>query len=164
MAVEREPHTFLARTVAGAAVVMVSIGVLAGAATAKAKATCTSVPPATVNSALGKNVTKPERVVNGTVTVCTYKPESGGGQVLIRFESGLSKTSFATVQKSFDGNGQPTQALSGLGDAAFTSTIGTGDVTTNTVVVLKGSSSLLITTNAPLDQIEGLAKTVLKKL
>jgi hypothetical protein len=161
---ETEARTILVRTVACAAVVVLSVGILAGSVTAKAKPTCTSVSPATINRALGTNVVKPTKVTNSTVALCTYRPASGSGQVLIRFESGLTKTSFALVQKSFDNNDQPTQALSGFGDAAFTSTIGTGEFTTNTVVMLKGSNSVLITAGVPLDKVEGLAKIVLKKL
>jgi hypothetical protein len=130
-----------------------------------ASVSCDLVTPAQINSALGISVGPPEVTNNDPVTVCTYKKSDGIGQVLVRFETGLDEAGWETSKAGFTQHGEAIQDLPGLGDKAFTSTIGSGQFVTNTVVTQKGTTNLLITASgASLAQIETLARQVLASL
>jgi hypothetical protein len=68
---------------------------------------------------------------------------------------------FAAGQKSFTQHGQPTKTVNGLGTKAYSSTFAGK---TNTIVVLKNKTELLITANEPLAKLEALAKLILPSL
>ena len=77
----------------------------------------------------------------------------------------MTSASFASARKSFDAHGEPTKTVTGIGTAAFSSTIGAGPYVTNTFVVRKGSNQLLVTAgHVTLAKIELLAKVVLTSL
>jgi len=103
--------------------------------------------------------------VTGPVTVCTY---AGAGTspstVLIRFATGSTAASFAAGKAAFAGHQEPTTDVAGLGKAAYSSTLASGSLMQNTVVVLRGSTELLISAPAPLSQVEALARQVLPSL
>lgn len=123
---------------------------------------CSLAPVSEVNASLGLNVASPSSQVNGPVTVCTY----GGtpGPVIVRFETGESSSSFETAKQSFEQNGEATSDVSGLGDAAYSSTAGSGESETNTIVVLKGSVEVLVTAPVSLDDVSALARQMLLSL
>jgi hypothetical protein len=130
-----------------------------------ASVSCDLVTPAQINSTLGISVGPPDVTNNDPVTVCTYKKSDGIGQVLERFETGLDQAGWETSKAGFTQHGEAIQDLPGLGDKAFTSTIGSGQFVTNTVVTQKGTTNLLITASgASLAQIETLARQVLASL
>ena len=125
---------------------------------------CSSVPASEVNTALGTNVGNPSVQPNGAVTVCTYTSQSPIATVIVRFETGMTQSSFTTARSQFDQHGEPTSTVSGIGDAASSSSTGTGQYQSNTIVVLKGSTELLVTAPASLSQVESLAQEILAKL
>ncbi|MHB8680979.1 MAG: hypothetical protein ACYDA2_02645 [Acidimicrobiales bacterium] len=125
---------------------------------------CGLVSAAEVNAALGTNVGSPSAQPNGSVTVCTYTSSSPIATVIVRFQTGMSMSDFATARAQFDQHGETTTSVSGLGDAAYSSSAGTGQYQQNTIVVLKGSTELLITAPASLDQVEALARQVLPSI
>src|SRR5262245_2021349 len=128
---------------------------------AKSKVSCKTVSASVVSSTLGIPVGKPDKTPNGSVTVCTYPPTgTGTSQALLRYQTGSSKSSFSSAREAFDASGQPTTDLDGLGKAAYTSTLGD----TNTVVFLKGSTEVLVTAGAPLEQVRALAEKIAKKI
>jgi len=131
----------------------------------RALPSCRSVLPAEVQDSLGLSVGAPSTQVNGTVNVCTY---TGTGTtpstVIVRFESAMTPASFAAAKAGFAQHQEPTTDVAGLGDAAYSSTIGSAQVQQNTVVVLKGSSELLVTAPAPVDRIELLARRLLPSI
>ncbi|HZU80985.1 MAG TPA: hypothetical protein VE991_13790 [Acidimicrobiales bacterium] len=127
-------------------------------------ASCSDVPASEVNSALGTTVGDPSSTVNGPVTVCTYKSTSPVATVIVRFQTGMTQSSFTSDRSQFDQHGEPTQSVSGIGDAAYSSSIGSGQYTNNTLVVLKGSTELLVTAPASLAQVQALAQQILPKL
>jgi hypothetical protein len=118
-----------------------------------------------VQSALGLSVGSPTSQVNGAVTVCTY---SGTGStpatVIVRFETGMTQAGFATAKAGFGQHGEPTTDVNGLGDAAYSSTLGAAQFQQNTIVVLKGSTELLISAPATLAQVEALANQILPSI
>ena len=123
---------------------------------------CSLVTPAEVNAALGTSVGAPSTVVNGTVTVCTYKQSTGA--VIVRFDTASSAAKFAEARAGFGSHGETAVTASGFGDEAYTSTLGSGSYVTSTIVARKGSTELLITGPASVAQVEALATQVLDKL
>jgi hypothetical protein len=121
-------------------------------------------PPAKVNAALGTSVGTPSSTVNGTVTVCTYAQGSNTREVLVRFQTGMTPMLRTASRSGFDQNGEPTVTVSGLGDSAFSSSIGSGAFQYNTIVVEKGKNELLITALASPDAVKTLAQQLLPSL
>ena len=89
---------------------------------------CSLVTPAEVNAALGTSVGAPSTVVNGTVTVCTYKQSTGA--VIVRFDTASSAAKFAEARAGFGSHGETAVTASGFGDEAYTSTLGSGSYVT----------------------------------
>ncbi len=123
---------------------------------------CGQAPVSEVDQALGLNVQSPSSQVNGTVTVCTYS--GSPGPVTIRFQTGEDTATFAAGKQGFQQQGEPTTDVPGLGDAAYSSTRGSGQFQNNTIVVLKGSVQLLITAPVVLDDINALARQLLPSI
>jgi hypothetical protein len=123
------------------------------------------VSPATVQATLGLAVNAPTPTVNGIVTVCTYTGTgSAPSTVIVRFAGESTRASFDVAKAQFAGHQEPTTDVTGLGDAAYSSTLGAGSIVQNTVVVLKGTTEMLVSAPAPLDQVEALARQVLPSL
>jgi hypothetical protein len=138
----------------GAAVALASTGTAA----AVSGPSCNLASAKSVKSALGITVGSPSVTKNGPVTVCEFASTS---PLLVRFETNESASMFAAGQKSFTQHGQPTKTVNGLGTKAYSS-IFKGK--TNTIVVLKDKTELLITANEPLAKLEALAKLILPSL
>ncbi len=113
-----------------------------------------------IEAALGVQAQSPSAEPNGDVTVCLYPGNSNPRNTTIRYETGTSAAAFATEKTQFDSSGQKTTAVSGVGDQAYSSTLGKY----NTLVVLKGDTELLITAPASLAKIQALAEQILPKL
>jgi hypothetical protein len=131
----------------------------AGAATGRK--TCATVPAALVNSTLGLSVTDPEEQDNGSVTVCTF---SGTHTTIVRFDTGTDPASFATEKQGFAPQGMKTTDISGFGDEAYSAVLSAAGITTNTVVVRRGSVDVLVTSSASIDQEKALAQKILNAL
>jgi hypothetical protein len=130
-----------------------------------AASSCDLVSSADIATTLGLSVGDPEVTDNDPVTVCTYPAADGGtSQVLVRFQTGMSQSDLAASRTQFEDTEQPTADVTGIGEVAFSSTIGSGSVQTNTIETVQGGTDLLITAGAPLAGIETLAKQVLQKL
>ena len=131
-----------------------------------AAVSCALAPAAQVGAALGITVGAPTPEDNGSVTVCTYQQTGGSGQVIVRFQTGMTPASFSANEAQFTANGETTTPVSGLGDQAYSSTIGGGGSApeVNTIVVLKGSNEILITGPASQAQVQSLATALLPKL
>jgi len=138
----------------GAAVALASTGTAA----AVSGLSCNLASAKSVKSALGITVGSPSVTRNGPVTVCEFASTS---PLLVRFETNESASMFAAGQKSFTQHGQPTKTVNGLGTKAYSSTF---EGKTNTIVVLKNQTELLITANEPLAKLEALAKLILPSL
>ena len=135
--------------------------VLASTATAAAASgpSCSLASAKSVKSALGITVASPSVTKNGPVTVCLFTSTSA---LLVRFETNETASMFAVGRKSFGQHGEPTKTVNGLGTTAYSSTFAGGK--SNTIVVLKNKTELLITANEPLAKLEALAKVILPSL
>jgi hypothetical protein len=135
--------------------------VLASTATAAAVSgpSCNLASAKSVKSALGITVGSPSVTKNATVTVCLFATMPG---LLVRFETNETASLFALGRRSFGQHGEPTKTVNGLGTKAYSSTLAGGK--SNTIVVLKNKTELLITANEPLAKLKALAKLILPSL
>lgn len=134
-------------------------GTSTSTAASGAAPSCSTVPASEVNSALGVNVGDPTSAVNGSVTTCTYNGTPG--QVIVRFQTGENASTFAAGKAAFAKNGETTTDVSGVGDAAYSSSVGAGQFQTNTIVVLEGSLELLVTAPVTQEDVNALARQIL---
>jgi len=133
----------------------------AAASVAAAASPCTLVSPAEAAAALGLPALKaPEIQSVPPVTMCSFDGENRSGALTLRFETGRSLGDMATIRKGHDDNGQPTTALPGLGDAAFTFSLGP----IHGVSTLGKGTVVLVMGHSPLDKLEQLARTILQRL
>ena len=138
----------------GAAAVLASTGTAA----AVSGPSCNLASAKRVKSALGITVASPSATKNGPVTVCLF---ASTPELLVRFETNETASLFAVGRKSFGQHGEPTKTVNGLGTEAYSSSTGS---TSNTIVVLKNKTELLITANEPLAKLVALAKLILPSL
>src|SRR5262249_50778704 len=110
---------------------------------------CGLVPAAFVNAALGTDLGAPSQSDGGNAVACQYKGTKAT-TAEIRIATGDTAAAFAAERKTFDSSGQPTKAYDGFADQAFTSTqhMPLGLPSVNTLVALKGSVELLVSSTA----------------
>jgi hypothetical protein len=138
----------------GAAAVLASTGTAAAAS----GPSCNLASAKRVKAALGLTVASPSATKSGPVTVCLF---TSTPPLLVRFETNATESLFAFGRKSFGQHGEPTKTVNGLGTQAYSSSIRS---TSNTIVVLKSKTELLITANEPLAKLVTLAKLILPSL
>jgi hypothetical protein len=116
---------------------------------------CALAPASEVSAALGISASNPITTTNSTVTICTYP-----GGALIRFQTGETAANFAVGKAGFGQHGESVSDVSGLGDAAYSSSL----ASTNTLVALKGSIEILISSSASLAKERVLMQELLAKV
>jgi hypothetical protein len=125
---------------------------------------CRLAPASEVSAALGLRATGPESTVVEPATTCRYAVDGNPSGVIVRFQTGETAGTFEAEKSNFHTSDQETTDLPGVGDEAFTSTLGAGSIVTNTVMTRQGDTTLLVTAGAPLDKIEAYVRDLLKKL
>jgi hypothetical protein len=140
------------------------LGLGTTASAAQSQPGCALVPVATVDSVYGVKVGAPTAVSKPPVTVCTYDSLQPIVSVLVRFQVGENAQQFQAARKQFGSHGLHTTTREGLGQRAYSSVFGYGKNLTSTIVVLTGSTELLISGSGPLSKAELLARKVLPKL
>ena len=125
---------------------------------------CDLAPASLVNATLGTHVSDPEVQNLTKVVVCRYKPSSGTGSVVVRIQTDMSAQTFATSRSLSDTNGIPTADLPGFQDNAYTSVLTAGSIVTNTVVALKGTVEILVSSPASFDAEKDLETQLFTKL
>jgi hypothetical protein len=113
-----------------------------------------------VAAILGVHAKAPTAEPNGSVMVCLYPSNSNPRNTTIRYQTGMTAKDFADARAQFDANGEKTTTVKGVGNKAYSSSIGK----VNTLVVLKGKNEVLISAPAPLSKIETLAQQILPRL
>ncbi len=150
-----------ARALTSALVVTIPVAGFAGSAFAQGKEpSCTLAPPARIKKYLGLTVQEPREALNPPVTVCSYFT-SNAGSMIVRFEVDSSAEDFLIAREGFDASGQDTEDLKGVGDDAFTTSIGAGTIVANSVIAIKGSTEVLVTSSASLKKTAKLVKKLL---
>jgi hypothetical protein len=154
----------LATTLAmGAMATSVAVGGSVAQAAGKAPG-CGLVPASVVDGVYGASVTGPQAQTKGPVTVCVYTSSAPVVYVLVRFEVNETVAMFKAGRKNFNTHKEPTVTVSGLGQMAYSSVLGSGKTLTSTVVVLTGHTELLVTGTGSLVRALSLTKKVLAKL
>jgi hypothetical protein len=142
--------------------------ITAGAAPVASAATkppgCAVVPSSLVGTVYGASFGPPKAQTSGPVQVCFFSAVAPVITVLVRFQAGESDAAFNAARKQFDARGEHTVASRRFGPQAFTVVLGSGRAETGTVVVLKGSTELLVSGTGSLAKCEALANKVLPKL
>jgi hypothetical protein len=125
--------------------------------------TCAVAPAAVVNAALGTDLGDPDETDNGIVTVCAYQGASAG-HVTVRFQTQEDAGAFAQGRAGFDSNGEPTKDFPGLGDQAYSSSLGAGSSAIKTLVARKGAVEILVSSKASVDAEKTLVQQLFAKL
>jgi hypothetical protein len=126
---------------------------------------CDLAPASLVNSALGTHVGNAQAQDLHTIVVCRYSPVGGGtGNVVIRIQTDMSRATFDQARQLSDANHIPTTDLPGFQDTAYTSVLSAGTITTNTVVALKGTVEILVSSGASFDAEKALETQLFAKL
>lgn len=126
---------------------------------------CAAVPASMVNAALGTHVGDPSsQSLESTIVVCTYSPTSGIGTVIIRIQTDRADADFDTARAQSDAQGIKTSDLPGFEDKAYTSVLKAASIVTNTVVALKGTVEILVSSGASFDQEKALEQQIFAKL
>ena len=142
---------------------------LSGSGRARAQATreslCELAPPDEVGELLSlQGVLAPAITTREPVTLCEYLQRGPAMfTVRVRFERGVTPDVFIDARRAYDNAGQPTRDIA-LGDAAFFSTEPLAVLEVNTLVVLSGDMTLLISSFAPLEGEIALANRILPRL
>jgi hypothetical protein len=131
---------------------------------ARVNPTCDLAPATLVNSVLGTQVGAPAAQELGVIVVCRYSPTSGSGAVVVRIQTDVSDELFTKTRQTSDANGLPTTDLPGFADKAYTSTLKAGSHVTNTVVALKGTVQILVSSPASFDAEKSLEEQLFAKL
>lgn len=134
-----------------------------GGGQASGQPTCALAPATLVNAALGSDLGDPQQTLNGPVTVCTYQGPKAG-QVIIRFETGVSAATFDAARKAFDASNEPTKDYPGFADEAFSNTLGSAGFVLNTLVARQGSTEILVTSKSSLAAEQKLEQELFGKL
>jgi hypothetical protein len=135
------------------------------AAAGPSQVSCDMVPATLVNAALGTDLGAPSQSTGGNAIACQFKGAKADA-VEIRIATGDTAAAFAAERKTFDSSGQPTKTYAGFGDQAFTSTqhMPLGMPSVNTLVALKGSVELLVSSNASTTAEKALEQQLFAKI
>ena len=126
--------------------------------------TCAKAPASAVNAALGTSVGAPATQTNGSVTVCTYNSTSPIQTVIIRVDTGSSASTFSAEESQSTAHGETVTPVSGVGDAAYSSSLSGGGFTTNTFAVLHGANEVQVNSPAPMAQTQAYATQLVDSL
>ncbi len=135
------------------------------AAAGPSQVSCALVPAPLVNAALGTDLGAPSQSTGGNAVACQFKGAKAGA-VEIRIATGEAAAVFAAGRKAFDSSGQPTKTYAGFGDQAYTSTqhVPMGLPSLNTLVALKGSVELLVSSTASITAEKALEQQLFAKI
>lgn len=135
-----------------------------GAGTSAAPS-CDAVSPAAVRSALGLEVGPAARSGADGTAVCTFTTtEPTPRTIIVRMQRGVDAQAFAATRDGFTSTGQQAQDLPGFFDAAFTSVLVAQKISTTTLVALRGTDEVLVTSPGTVEQERALVTAVLATL
>ncbi|MEU5690438.1 hypothetical protein [Actinosynnema sp. NPDC020468] len=123
---------------------------------------CDKAPEDVVGAALSLRLSHPRQTVDGDTVTCSY--DGGGAVTSVVFRSKVDATGFAKGKLDYENKKQKVTDLTGLGDEAYATTLGTGEVVQHTVVARKGSTEVAVTSGANQEQERKLVATLLEGL
>lgn len=107
---------------------------------------CATAPASLVSSTMGGTFGTPTESVSGSATTCTYT-SADRRLVVVRFTTGRDAAAFAREKAGYNSRHEPTVDVAGLGDEAFSVTLGAGSVHSYTLVARQGTLEIRITAN-----------------
>jgi hypothetical protein len=135
------------------------------AAAGQSQLSCDLVPATFVNAALGTDLGAPSQSTGGNAIACQFKGTKADA-VEIRIATGETAVAFAAERKTFNSSGQATKTYAGFVDQAYTSTqsMPLGMPSVNTLVSLKGSAEILVSSTASIASEKALEQQIFAKL
>lgn len=135
------------------------------AAAGQSQVSCGLVPATLVNAALGTDLGAPSQSAGANAVACQFKGAKAG-TAEIRIATGETAAAFAAERKTFDSSGQPTKTYAGIGDQAYSSTqsMPMGMPSVHTLVALKGSVDLLVSSTASITSEADLEQQLFAKI
>jgi hypothetical protein len=135
------------------------------AAAGQSQVSCDLVPATLVNTALGTDLGPPSQTTGGNAIACQFKGAKAG-TVEIRIATGETAAAFTAERKTFDSSGQSTKTYVDFGNQAYTSTqkMPLGMPSVNTLVTLKGSVELLVSSTASITSEDALEQKLFAKI
>lgn len=123
-------------------------------------ALCTMVPPADVAATIGIPNLKPtDAKTSGNITLCMFGDGESSSLLVIRFESGRHRADMDQFRAGHEGMGQQAADLPGLGEAAFTFSVGDHR---NVSTLYRGLLISLSSTGSS-ETLEALARKIIAK-
>jgi hypothetical protein len=116
-----------------------------------------------VRSTLGRDdLTAPTKEYYAPLTTCLYS----SGLVIISYETSMTKADLDTYRQQTEELLDSTTCVdvSGIGDAAYSCTFGSGDYVSNDLNVLDGSLKIRVVSGATIDQEKELITKIMAKL
>ena len=123
-------------------------------------ALCSMVPPAEVAATMGIPNLKPtDAKTSGNITLCTFGEGESPSLLVIRFESGRHPGDMAQFRAGHQGMGQQAADLPGIGEAAFTFSVGEH----RNVSALYRGLLISLTATGSSETLEALARKIIAK-
>ncbi len=122
------------------------------------RVSCSVASPNVVGAALNIPVDAPTEVHNDPVTVCTYVQKSKANAVVVRFQTAVDASIFASSKSGVIGGSKPPQDIPNFADGAYSSSVTSQGVTTNTLAAWKGTIAITVTSTASVDQEKALVQ------
>jgi hypothetical protein len=107
---------------------------------------------------------EPRQIGDGPVTVCQYNDGRNQSALRIYYQTGSSKSSFATAKKAILDSKQKPTPVAGLGEMAFSTKTQALDKEFNMIVFLHEGTQTSVMAPAPLAKVKQLALQIIAKL
>lgn len=116
-------------------------------------------------STLGiKTLKGPRQIGDGPVTVCQYSDGRNHSALRIYYQTGSSKSTFATAKKAIVDSRQKPTHVAGVGEMAFSTTTQALEKEFNMIVFLHQGTQTSVIAPAPLAKVKQLAGEIIAKL
>lgn len=114
-----------------------------------------------VNDTLRAELNEPDTKTTGSTRTCTYKVGPGGDVVVVTFTTGVSTADFDAAETAPLPEGETTEPIDGLGDAAYIVMSEETGSEVSTVSVLSGTTEVSVQAPLPRKFVEDLARELI---
>ncbi len=117
-----------------------------------------------VDATLKAGLETPSDQLNGSIRTCTYHVTSGGDDVVIRFETGVSPADFTATEQSPGPSGEVSTPVAGIGDSAYTMKKEEPGSSVTVLAVLSGTTEVSVEAPVDLALVTELANKLLQSI
>ncbi len=125
---------------------------------------CKDVPLATINAALGLQVSSPEQTEVSRTSTCGYTQSGSPSPLIVQIVTGASAAEFRAAVEGFKRNDGHPATVEGLGDQAVSVTLVAGNATTTSLMARLGRAQVLVAAPVSLQQLSALVKEILPRV